>query len=1177
MANDVVLTVRAEDEASKTLSGIGKAASGLGSAIRKGALVGGVALAGLGVASVKMALDFERSFAEVKTLLPQLSEQAFGKLQDDLLAFSKEMGIATDQTVPALYQAISAGVPPDNVMTFMETAAKASIGGVTDLEVAVDGITSVINSYGSEVIDAQQASDIMFTAVRLGKTTFDELSASLFNVLPTASSLGISFEEVSAAMAVMTAQGIPTSVATTKLRQAFVEASKGGTLLSDAIIDLTGKSFAQLISEGATASEIFNELRGSMPLQEFKDLVPATEALDAILAITGPNAEAMASAMGETGNSVGATDAAFQTMADTAGFKLNKAFNSLKIQLMEIGLDVLPFLTDALGVLAEWLDVNVPKAIDGLKSAFASAKPTIIGFGEAFASGLVPVKAFFNFLLDNKALLIAAIAAIGVAVVLALGPAASATLAILGFIALLGLAKEAVDDLGKFLGLWAEKTEQVIKPIRELRLAQEATARSSEILADTLEEGGTVADAQALILDDLALRLADVSFQYDQTKRILDGWTDAMGNTIEPTAAQKRALEELDEAQRILVNTIISEVNPSFADLEAALLAGGISGEATLAILELFPETLGEVGEATEEVTALQKEFAEATEEEMAAIVAAVKSILPAVDETYGAWERRLREMVLAQSTFQGNMEIINRLLVAGNVGAVGDIMAVIQEMGPQYALQFTRFLAEDPVRALEVLRGVAPMVVGQTVQSMGGVISDNAPFIAASIETGYGQPLFSGIVNAGKDAITAAQITALAITDAFGQDLGASLAAAGIDPFADVFADLERQAAFIGPRIFNAAAGGVAGSGGVLGTALEEEVEEVLASFGDTVKAQLADLEFAEAAGSSAASLMGALRAAIEEQTPQTIAALDATTAAMMFALQNGLPPGQGEAWGAALMKALKEALETGGIAAVAAILLTTNEMAAVFEAMKEAAEEELEEIVDVFKEFQSSLGDIAQDRRLEEQFGQMGVSLFEALKQAIETESPGAIDALAREAQRMMDTLREELGSEEAAGIIARLMAAIQTAIQAGGEGALGALATILMELKGLIADAAGDIADVSGGGGSTVARAARATPTSLQLTTAAGLTRRLTELGAPIRSFAHGGFVPPGGVVPAILHGGARGETITPVGAGSGGLTINFNAPVYGFLDFEETVTQITRDTWLRGGFRGLPEAG
>ncbi len=59
-----------------------------------------------------------------------------------MLDFSSEIGIVAEDVVPALYQALSAGVPQDNVFNFLETAGKASIGGITTIETSVDGLSS---------------------------------------------------------------------------------------------------------------------------------------------------------------------------------------------------------------------------------------------------------------------------------------------------------------------------------------------------------------------------------------------------------------------------------------------------------------------------------------------------------------------------------------------------------------------------------------------------------------------------------------------------------------------------------------------------------------------------------------------------------------------------------------------------------------------------------------------------------------------------------------------------------------------------------------------------------------------------------------------------------------------------------------------------------------------------
>ena len=150
--------------ANKSLAGFGKNVAKVGATA--GLAFAGVA-AGVAVSGVKAFSAFQTGMAEVMTLLPDAGEETFGELSDQVKSFSKEFGVLPDEAIPALYSALSAGVPKDNVFEFMEVAQKAAKGGVTELETAVDGISSVVNAYGSEVIGATEASDLMFTAVRL--------------------------------------------------------------------------------------------------------------------------------------------------------------------------------------------------------------------------------------------------------------------------------------------------------------------------------------------------------------------------------------------------------------------------------------------------------------------------------------------------------------------------------------------------------------------------------------------------------------------------------------------------------------------------------------------------------------------------------------------------------------------------------------------------------------------------------------------------------------------------------------------------------------------------------------------------------------------------------------------------------------------------------------------------
>jgi TP901 family phage tail tape measure protein len=256
---NVKITVKAEDKtkgafgsAFKNIDKLGKAA---GAAVLGATVVAGAAIAGVATKGVMEFVKFEDQLNEVFTLLPGISGVAMAEMEKQVLDTSVAMGRMPDEIIPALYQSLSAGVPTDNVFEFLETAHQASLGGVTELTTAVDGITSVVNAYGAETIGATDASDLMFTAVRLGKTTFGELAGSLSNVTPIASAMNVGFGDVTAALATMTSQGTNTAQASTQMRALLQELGTAGTEVSGIFEKVAGVSFLQFAEEGGNVSE----------------------------------------------------------------------------------------------------------------------------------------------------------------------------------------------------------------------------------------------------------------------------------------------------------------------------------------------------------------------------------------------------------------------------------------------------------------------------------------------------------------------------------------------------------------------------------------------------------------------------------------------------------------------------------------------------------------------------------------------------------------------------------------------------------------------------------------------------------------------------------------------------------------------------------------------------------
>lgn len=370
---------------------------GIGTAAAAGAAAAGAALAGAAAKGVKEFGKFDKQMNEVFTLMPQASQEAQEQMSDDLRAFSNEMGVATDEAAPALYQAISAGVPKDNVFTFMEEAQKAATAGVTDLTTSVDVLSSVVNTYGEENISAAEASDLMFTTVKQGKTTFEELSANMSDVAPIASSMGIEFSNVTAALSTMTSQGTPTAKATTQLKQAMAELSKEGSKAGTAFADIAGTDFQTFISEGGNLQEAMAlmETAAKENGTTVSNMFGSIEAGQAALALTGKGAEKFKSDLNEMNSASGATDTAYQKMEES----LTRNFEKIQVGMNEVWLTVGEQLMPIMKDLTDWVIANMPKIQATAETVFSAVSGAIYWGIDAYKQ----IKSFVQgFVSDNS-------------------------------------------------------------------------------------------------------------------------------------------------------------------------------------------------------------------------------------------------------------------------------------------------------------------------------------------------------------------------------------------------------------------------------------------------------------------------------------------------------------------------------------------------------------------------------------------------------------------------------------------------------------------------------------------------------------------------------------------------------------------------------------------------------
>ena len=299
---------------------------------------GGIGIsAGIAFArAAKESYDFEKRFQKAMLEVATLSKEVDGSLTEYMnrvMDMIRDIPIAGDEAAKALYQIVSAGHDGANGMKILEVSAKAATGGLTETATAADAITTILNAYGMQADKAKSVSDKLFTTVRLGKTTFGELGTSIAQAAPIAASFGISLDDVLAAVATITKQGVPTSEAMTKIRAAILGTANQ---LGDAAFQ--GRTFQEALQL------IYDKADGSAT--KMKELLGTDEALQAALALTGKNAKGASKDLAELGNSAGAAETAFKKMNDSTENQLVLLRNNITAALRPMGEEIMKQVAD---------------------------------------------------------------------------------------------------------------------------------------------------------------------------------------------------------------------------------------------------------------------------------------------------------------------------------------------------------------------------------------------------------------------------------------------------------------------------------------------------------------------------------------------------------------------------------------------------------------------------------------------------------------------------------------------------------------------------------------------------------------------------------------------------------------------------------------------------------------
>ena len=493
---------------------------------------------------VEAADKFEVAMKKVTTIA-DTSVVSAEDLENAIMQQSSAMAVSAEDYAEATYQAISASIDTADAVDFVANATKLSEAGFTDATAATDILTTALNAYGLQASEASRISDILVTTQNLGKTSVDQLAQSMGNVLPVASTYNVSMEDVASAYVELTRNGINTANATTDLRAMLSELGDSSKDVAQILLEKTGKSFSQLMDEGASLGDVIDILSDSVngDKDAFAELW-ASARTSGISALTLLNrgTDDYNKVLKNMKNSTGAVDTAFKKMTSTSEYTARRFKNSVNNMKIAIGKQLSPALTNLQGTFAdmiekatEWIKENpgVVKAFTAIAVALGVITGAVVAYQVAIKLADLLTKAFTA---TNPWLLLATAIA-GVV----------AALAVLtdGFKqpeTALTRTRDAIADVDAAQAELNEKLADAKSEFDQTAGGIEAQAQNAEFLhgklMDLINSGDRTAETQAKIatyVERLNALYPDLNLQYDKQTNSLNMTNAELSKYIEQT------------------------------------------------------------------------------------------------------------------------------------------------------------------------------------------------------------------------------------------------------------------------------------------------------------------------------------------------------------------------------------------------------------------------------------------------------------------------------------------------------------------------------------------------------------------------------------------------------------------------------------------------------------------
>lgn len=612
--------IHAVNAAGKRLSvGLSRSFAALGKIAKVAFVAAGVAAAGIFVAAIKKAADFEMGMAKVKAISGATAEE-FEALTEE----AERLGLATAQTMTD----IAEGMEQFSRAGFTATETIAAMGGAVALAEsqtmglgsAVAITAAILNQMHLPAEESARVVNALAAAASSSATTVETLSESMKYLGPVAQRLGVPLEEALAIIGKLGDAGIKGGFATRAFSTALGELASPTEEAAEVMEDLGIKYFdanGEFIGITNTVGVLEKAFVGMNTEQKEVALgaMFTGAAVRVFSTLLGVGADELHNYQDELTDTTVAFDQQ-AAMLDTLKGQWMILKGSIELLLVTIGRDMLPILKGLVQDRIIPLVNNITKWIDaqgGLVGSLQEVKRRILEAVPILGTLAKVFVATFGWIWKNKRAIVMAFAAIGAAMVAMkiaslINPLNLLIAAIAGVIAGMALLKPPDPEP------WEEFKETIDETVESLKALGEAeikawmdeyirSVRDGILAMDEFRGAGQF--AYTVIAGELNKLRIEVGKL--QPEDMADAWIIGVDMILAKHAEMFPSLETLRLGYLEVADAMAATVNPMQAHIDALAESKRVLAE--------YRATQYQLTETTEDGTDVIDENADAVEE----------------------------------------------------------------------------------------------------------------------------------------------------------------------------------------------------------------------------------------------------------------------------------------------------------------------------------------------------------------------------------------------------------------------------------------------------------------------------------------------------------------------------------------------------------------------------------